>query len=218
MKKGSSWTKEKIGIIVLLATVYGIWFNFLDSAAYCPPAQENSPAQGKSPTDPDQDKKCIPVGQILGNNNVYQPWNIIGHCIPAFLLLALFPKKSELFIASILISSTIMDSPLWGVMRLAHGLPLWHIQDGVNFQDTTVDWFGLWEWTIYYYNPVGYYPVWQDEWPDPGLPNAAMIFWSVVLRIASAIVFILWQKRQEEKGIEFSLKRILLLSKYRNRT
>jgi hypothetical protein len=200
MPSASKWTRKNIAIIVSISIVYGIWFNYLDSAAYCPPNSNGI---------------CIAVGEILGDNTFYQPWNIIGHCIPALLLLTIFPKKSELFIASILISSAIMDSPLWGVMRLAHGLPLWHIEDGQNFVPTSIDWNGVWQWIIYYYNPIGSYPVWGDNWPEgSGLPNAALIFWSVALRVIFAVIFILWQKKQEAEGKEFSIKDIILLKKY----
>lgn len=202
MPRASKWTKKNIAIIVSISIGYGIWFNYLDAAAYCPNANET----------------CIAVGEILGDNALYQPWNIIGHCIPALLLLTIFPKKSELFIASILISSAIMDSPLWGVMRLAHDLPLWHIEYGQNFVPTSIDWNGLWQWIVYYYNPIGLYPVWGDNWPEgSGLPNAALIFWSVALRVIFAVVFILWQKRQEEDGKEFSLKNIILLKRHTDR-
>jgi hypothetical protein len=203
MARSSTWTKKRIVIIVSISIVYGIWFNYLDAAAYCPP---------------NPDGKCIPVGKILGDNKYYQPWNIIGHAIPALLLLTLFPKKTELFLASILISSAVMDSPLWGVMRLAHGLPLWHIAEGVNFVPTTIDLNGLWQWIVYYYNPIGAYPVWADNWPEgSGLPNAALIFWSVALRVVFAMALILWQKKQEAEGKEFSLNNIILLRKYRKK-
>lgn len=202
MPKSSTWTKKNIAIIVSISIVYGIWFNYLDSAAYCP----------------NSNGECMAVGEILGGNTLYQPWNIIGHCIPALLLLTIFPKKSELFIASILISSAVMDSPLWGVMRLVNGLPLWHMENGQNFVPTSVDWNGLWQWIVYYYNPIGTYPVWGDDWPEgSGLPNAALIFWSVALRVIIAVVFILWQKKQEEEGKEFSIKDILTLKRYTSR-
>jgi hypothetical protein len=196
-----SWTGRRIAIVIGVAIVYGIWFNYLDSAAYCE-------TEGIY-------KDCIAVGQTLGGNVYYQPWNIIGHCIPGLFLLLLMPKKAELFLAGVLISSAIMDSPLWGVMRLAHvpPLPLWHMQGDNPFAIT----WNLWEWTVYYYNPIGGYGVWQDYWLAPGLPNAAMIFWSVAVRLILAAMLILWQNRQEEAGKEFSLKEIILLSSLRRR-
>jgi hypothetical protein len=30
-----TWTRRRVGIIVGVAIFYGVWFNFLDSAAYC---------------------------------------------------------------------------------------------------------------------------------------------------------------------------------------
>jgi hypothetical protein len=63
--------------------------------------------------------KCdvIPVGDLLGGNAYYQLWNVIGHLIPGLLLVWLTPKKVELFVAGALISSVVMDSPLWGFIR-----------------------------------------------------------------------------------------------------
>jgi hypothetical protein len=108
LRAHKTWTRRRIGIIVGVAVVYGVWFNYLDSAAYCE-------VEGTY-------KNCISVGQTLGGNLYYQPWNIIGHCIPGLFLLLLSPKKAELFLAGVLISSAVMDSPLWGAMRLAHFL------------------------------------------------------------------------------------------------
>ena len=197
MSRVSTWTKKRIFLLVFTSIIYGIWFNYLDAAAYC--YYTNS------------SKICISIGEILGGNEYYQPWNIIGHCIPALLLLTIFPKKFELFIASILISSAIMDSPIWGVMRLVNDLPLWYIEDGKNFVPTSLDLNGLWNWIIYYYNPVGSYPVWEDNWPEgSGLPNAALIFWSVALRVIFAMALILWQKKQEADGKEISLSDIII--------
>jgi hypothetical protein len=194
-----TWTRRRVGIIVGVAVFYGVWFNYLDSAAYC--------------EDQVTFENCISVGQTLGGNQFYQPWNIIGHCIPGLFLLLLTPKKVELFLAGVLISSAVMDSPLWGAMRFAHvpPLPLWHIQGDNDFAIT----WSLWEWTVYYYNPIGGYQVWEDYWLAPGLPTAAMIFWSVALRLILAAVLIIWQNRQEEEGREFSLKDIVLFSKLR---
>lgn len=108
-----------------------------------------------------------------------------------------------------------MDSALWGVMRLAQGLPLWHMEDGQNFVNTLIDWNGLWQWIVYYYNPIGSYPVWADNWPEgSGLPNAALIFWSIALRIAFPIALIVWQKKQEDERKEVSLKDLILLKIY----
>lgn len=203
MPSGSkTWTKKRISIIVGVAVGYGIWFNYLDAAAYCPDSSKTN---------------CIAVGQILGDNRYYQPWNIIGHCIPGLFILLLMPKRFELFLAGVLISSAIMDSPLWGVMRLVHGLPLWHMVGNINFVPTSIDLNGLFQWIVYYYNPIGLYPVWQDNWLGSGLPNAALIFWSVALRVIIASLLIVWQERQEAEGKEFSLKKIILLSNYRQR-
>jgi len=198
INRKKTWTKKRIFSIVIVAVVYGLWFNFLDSAAYITESKEN-----------------ITAGMLVGgksDNEIYQPWNILGHFIPGLILLAFFPKKFELFIASILISSAIMDSPLWGVAKLMHNLPLWHMVNGINFVPTSIDFTGFLQWIVYYYNPIGFYPVWEDNWPkDSGLPNAALIFWSVVLRFMFAILLIYWQDRQERMNKEFSLLKKALL-------
>ena len=177
-----------------VAFVYGIWFNFLDSAAYCP----ESNATGCN-----ENCKPISIGQMFGGDSIYQPWNVIGHCIPGLFLLWWTPKKFELFVVSVLVSSAIMDSPLWGVMRLEQNLPLWHInENGENFSNTC----SLLEWVSYYYNPVGLYPVWNTPM---GLPNAALLFWSIVIRIIGAGLLIWVQARQEPER-EFSLRKLLV--------
>ena len=203
-RASKTWTRRRVGIVIAVAIIYGIWFNYLDSAAFC--------------ETPGRYDNCIAVGETLGGNTYYQPWNIIGHCVPGLFLLLIMPKKIELFLAGILISSAIMDSPMWGVMRFAHvpPLPLWHLEGDNPFAIT----WSLLEWTVYYYNPIGLYPVWKDCWFTIAgycLPNAAMIFWSVVLRVALAALLIIWQKRQEDEGKEFSLKDIILLSSLRRR-
>ena len=92
---------------------------------------------------------------MFGGDRIYQPWNVIGHLIPGLFLVWWTPKKLELFVAGALISSIIMDSPLWGVIRLEHHLPLWYINDmGENFVNT----WNLSNWIYYYYNPLGIYP------------------------------------------------------------
>jgi hypothetical protein len=73
---------------------------------------------------------------------------------------------------------------------------------------------GLLQWIVYYYNPIGFYPLWGDNWPEGSrLPNASLIFWSVALKVIFVVIFILWQKKQEAEGKEFSLKAIILLKK-----
>jgi hypothetical protein len=62
--------------VIVVAIVYALWFNVLDSAAYC---KDNT-----------QPKDCIPIGVILGENNIYQLWTIIGHIIPSFVFGIIF--------------------------------------------------------------------------------------------------------------------------------
>jgi hypothetical protein len=190
-------------VIILIAVVYGVWFNFIDSLNYC------------YYTDNNNKKTCVSVGQMFGGDLKYQPWNIIGHMVPGlFLLLYFISKKDELaiielFIAGILISTATMDSPLWGATRLLlTGNPLWYCHPceppppGGNQTDTTgPPLVQLMTWIAYYYNPVGSYVVWV---PTAHFPTAAMIFWSVVGRIAGAVTLILWQYRQEKKEAPIS--------------
>lgn len=78
----SHWSKKKIFVVVILISFgYGIWFKYLDSAKYCS----------------DYGKVCKDIGNILGRNSIYQPWNIIGHCIPGLFLLLITPKRWGLF-------------------------------------------------------------------------------------------------------------------------
>lgn len=187
-----TWTKKRVGIIIFVAVAYGAWFNYLDSITYC---------KGLG-----NQQDCIDVGKMFGNNNFYQPWNVIGHCIPGLFMLLLKPKKLELFIAGILISSAVMDSPLWGVMRISHGELLWHQVGDDCYAKTN----SLSEWIVYYYNPFGHCQVWKDPWPWPGMPTSALIFWSLVVRIVAAGGLIWLQERQEAMNREFSLKNIIL--------
>jgi len=176
------WSKKKIFIVIIwIALAYGTWFNYLDSAKYCYQVSINN-------------KECVDIGKILGSNKIYQPWNIIGHCLPGIFLLLMMPKRWELFVAGLLLSTAVMDSPLWGVMRLyAHHVPLWH--GDKPFQDTS----NILEWIVFYYDPFGPHQVWNDSWPFDGQPTAAFIFWSLVLRIIISIWLILLQEKQEMK-------------------
>lgn len=196
-----TWTSRRIIIVISIAILYGLWFNILDSAGYCLNQQE---LQSKS-----CDVRCVilPVGQMFGGDQLYQPWNVIGHLIPGLFLVWLTPKKVELFVAGALISSVVMDSPLWGTVRIdVHVLPLWHIdnsQDSESFSNTC----DIHKWIQFYYNPVGTYGVWDI---NSSIPSAALIFWSLVARSLGAGLLIWWQARQEEQGKEFSLPKLVL--------
>jgi hypothetical protein len=174
---------------------YGAWFDVLDSIAYCPNQVQKS-----------CDEKCQPIsiGSLFGGDHVYQPWNVIGHLIPGLFLVWWTPKRVELFVAGALISSVVMDSPLWGVLRLEHGLPLWYMNEiGENFVNTCNNAY----WISYYYNPIGSYAVWNNP---AGFPSAAILFWSIIGRSLGAGLLIWWQARQEKAGKEFSLPRLVL--------
>lgn len=185
--KKQTWTTDRIVVIVTVALIYGVWFNFIDSLNYC--YNENS--------------ICKSVGDMFGGNLKYQPWNIFGHIIPGLFMLLYFRSKKEelaiveLFIVGILVSTATMDSPLWGAIRLLHGTPLWHRVDTPvppHDEPTTGPAFVQFgSWVSYYYNPIGSYGVWGDSFP-----TAATLFWSVVGRIAGAVILIIWQFRQEK--------------------
>lgn len=179
-----TWTTRRITVIISIAIIYGIWFNFIDTIIYC--YNNNS--------------ICKSLGEIFGGNFYYQPWNVLGHMIPGLFLLLYFRSKKEelaiieLFLAGILISTAIMDSPLWGVIRLyGHGMPLWYL--AYNPQPHNAPTTDIWTWIFYYYNPIGLYGVW-----DGPFPSAALLFWSVAGRIAAAVILILWQYRQEKNN------------------
>jgi hypothetical protein len=200
--------------------VYGIWFNVLDSAGYC---QD----QKVQPKNCNEKCKVIAVGTLFGGDLNYQPWNVIGHLIPGMFLVLWTPKKVELFVAAALISSVVMDSPLWGVIRIdGHALPLWYLNQTTATESTpkmenlikTPETINKAEtknftntcdisiWIPFYYNPVGQYGVWDIN----GFPSAAVIFWSLVGRSLAAGLLIWWQAKQEKEGKEFSLPKQVL--------
>lgn len=154
---------------------YAIWFDLLDSIAYCP-------VQGIP-------INCLSIGEVFGGNHIYQPWNIAGHLIPALFMFFLKPLKIEYFIAVFLLSTAIMDSPMWGLERLLRGNLLW----AENHLPTT----SITEWIKYYYNPIGFYHVWDQDWLIPNFPSAAAIFWSLVIRLGSVISLIILERRSK---------------------
>jgi hypothetical protein len=206
--------------------LYGIWFNVVDSAGYCIHYKEQ-------PKNCDEKCKVLAVGKLFGGDLNYQPWNVIGHLIPGLFLVLWTPKKVELFVAAALISSVVMDSPLWGVVRIdGHALPLWYLnqtnQTKVKATESTLNMENLIKthpaqnntekkepynntcdiskWIPFYYNPVGTYGVWQIH----GSVTAAVIFWSLIGRSLAAGLLIWWQAKQEKEGNEFSLPNWIL--------
>ena len=89
---------------------------------------------------------------MFGGDQIYQPWNVVGHLIPGLFLVWWTPKKVELFVAGALLSSIVMDSPLWGMVRIyEHALPLWEIdlnEDMDIFSNTC----NIHKWIQFYYN------------------------------------------------------------------
>ena len=156
--KDHTWTASVLAIVVSIAIAYGAWFDYLDSLAR--------------------------AGELFGGNAIYQPWNIIGHFIPALFMLLFFPKKIEMFVAAFLVSTVVMDTPLWGVERLyLHHGALWN-QSG----DTK----SLSDWIAFYYNPLGSYGIW-----DKAFPTATIMFFSIVARLGAAIGLIWYQHKLE---------------------
>lgn len=82
-----TWNVTVIGILILVSIIYGVWFNFLDSAAYCYLNKEQ--------------EICKPIGEALGHNNLYQTWNIMGHMIPSLFIFLYFRKIELLLVKSI---------------------------------------------------------------------------------------------------------------------
>jgi hypothetical protein len=120
-------------------------------------------------------------------------------------------KKLELFVAGALISTVVMDSPLWGIERkFFHGLPLWDGLDELNGNHTHITSWRVGDWIMYYYNPVGFYSAWDHDWLFPHFPNAATIFWSIVGRIAASVLLISYQHKKESNNEYFSLKKLLV--------
>jgi hypothetical protein len=187
-KKERTWTKKRLIIIIVVATVYSIWFDFLDTLVYCQP-------QGVT-------NDCKSIGQIFGGNQSYQVWNIAGHFIPGVIMLVFRPMRIELVFVGFLISTIIMDSPLWGVERLWHGNVLWQEK-----QSQTTSFV---KWLIYYYNPFGLNRVWDHDWLFSNFPTAAMILWSLTARIVCVILWIWYQNKQELKEENFRSKGYLL--------
>ena len=184
--KGRTWSKNRIIIIIAVAIVYSVWFDFLDTLVYCQP-------QGAT-------NDCRSIGQIFGGNQSYQIWNVAGHLIPGLFMLVFRPIRIELIFVGFLISTIVMDSPSWGIERLWHGNVLW--------QEQQIPTSSFVNWIIYYYNPIGFYRVWDHDWLFPNLPSAALIFWSLTARILGVVLWIWFQNRQEVNGIEFSLQKL----------
>jgi hypothetical protein len=202
-----TWSKKRIVIIIALSIAYGTWFNAIDSFAYCP----------------HDVKDCVSIGKMFGGNNIYQIWNILGHFTPGLFMLFWFkPYKIELFLAGFLISTIVMDSPLWGEERLLiHHIPLWDGKNEVPFPEqndntncvkhSNTD--KIEGWIAFYYNPTGTDLVWDCPWPFaayPDFPNAAAIFWSLFGRILAVVLLICYQQRVEARGEYFSLKKLFI--------
>jgi len=198
-----TWNKSTIIIVIVVAIIYGIWFNLMDSLSHCEIKKENGESK----------EICTSVGAIFGGNAIYQPWNIIGHFLPGLFLALLFKeKKLELFIAGALISTVVMDSPLWGVERkVFHGQALWEgVKGNLSSHQIT---YSITNWTKYYYNPGGFYLVWDNSWIFHNFPNAAAIFWSIVGRIVAVVLLIWYQHKIESSGKQFSLKNLIMNKK-----
>jgi hypothetical protein len=170
-REDKTWPKKIIIIIISISIAYGLWFDYLDSI----------------PT----------AGKIFGGNLIYQPWNIIGHLIPGLFLLLTLPDKFEIFIAAFLISTVVMDSPMWGIERI-------YMHHGVLWNQTT-NTSDMANWILFYYNPLGTYGVW-----DGTFPTASVMFVSLAARLAVAIFLITYQSKIEsEINRQVNLKQLI---------
>ncbi|HEY7080814.1 MAG TPA: hypothetical protein VH500_14010 [Nitrososphaeraceae archaeon] len=164
-----TWTAKVLGIVLIVAISYGVWYDYADS--------------------------LDGLGDLFGGDLIYQPWNILGHFIPALFMLLFFPKKIEMFLAAFLISTVVMDTPIWGMEKLyLHHQSLWDQKGKTN---------SLYDWIAFYYNPVGFYGVWKGNFP-----TASVIFFSIVGRLGAAAGLIWYQHR-----IELSRKTRVSLNK-----
>lgn len=154
-----TWNRRIVLIIIAVAISYGVWFDYLDS---------------------------LPgIGALFGGDHIYQPWNIIGHFIPGLFMLMLDPRKIEYFLAGFLISTAVMDLPVWGVERVyAHHGFLW-TQHGNTYS--------VIEWSKFYYNPFGMYGIWSGSFP-----TASVMFASIFIRLLTAGILI-WLQNHLEK-------------------
>ncbi len=166
-----------VAYVIGISFGYGIWFNLLDSI--CAEVVPN--------------RACVPIGEIFGGNLVYQPWNVVGHAVPLAFMYVFHRKKIEYPLAGLLLSTAVMDSPVWGWIRIARGSSLWCAHP--TPPDCTVS-----EWATYYYNPIGDYLVWHSPFITPNFPNAAFMFWSLIARFAASGLLIILQRRIEDQN------------------
>lgn len=158
-----TWNKRVVIVVISVAIGYGVWFDWIDS---------------------------VPgVGTLAGGDKVYQIWNVIGHFVPGTFMLILDPRKLEYFFAGFLISTAVMDSPVWPVERVyAHHGILWTQHGNTN---------SIVKWMEFYYNPIGNYGVWSGTFP-----TASIMFVSIFLRLLGAGILI-WLQHHLEKHYYF---------------
>jgi hypothetical protein len=189
-----SWRVWVLVPIVVVSLLYGTWFNFLDSLVYCLDLSDFS-------------QICKSIGAIFGGNMYYQAWNVFGHLIPSVFAGLRRPKDWRLYFAGFFASTVVMDSPLWGVIRLYwHHTTLWTGGPGGSHVPTN----NFWDWVLYYYNPFGHYLVWDSPWPFAPYPTAWLIFWSLIIRVLFAVLLIFWQRGQEKDEQMWKKQRVSL--------
>ncbi len=168
-RKSFRWF-QRYKFIILLSVGYGLWFNFLDAV-------------------PD-------AGKVFGN--YYQVWNYIGHTLPSLFWLFIDPRKWEFWVAAFLISTAVMDSPLWGLTREISGYSFW-CDPTVPYEYRENCTFA--EWLRFYYNPIGNYTVLGKEstieFAGVFIPSAWMMFASLPARFIAAWLLIHRQYEQE---------------------
>lgn len=167
----------RIRYLALLSFLYAMWFNWLDTI----------PGVGAFLSEPGQHESAALNSGLAGDTG-YQIWNWLGHFIPAsFYLIMLRGAYKTFWIAAGLLSTGVMDSPLWGVTRMLRGYA--DMDNGFwcrGAQDFDFPQCGFADWLAFYYNPIGAYPV------LPAFPvgeasivvTSAAIFWSFLLRIS----------------------------------
>ncbi len=163
---------QRYQFILLLSVGYGVWFSYLD---------------------------VIPtIGKVFGS--YYQVWNYLGHPLPSLFWLFIAPKKWEFWVAAILISTAVMDSPLWGAIREIQGYNFWcdpsepfRYREDCTFR----------EWFAFYYNPIGNYTILGREstltFSGIFIPTAWMMFTSLLARFVGAWLLIYKQYRDEKR-------------------
>ncbi len=184
IKKELRWF-HKYEFIIIISFFYGVWFDFADSIP---------------------DIGLAFVNPFFGN--YYQVWNYIGHGLAGSFWVFVDHRNWRFWAAAILISTVVMDSPLWGLIREfdVNGHDFWCDPDPIipfNYRKHCT----FTEWFHFYYNWVGNYSVLGKEstYHPSGttifIPSASIIFWSLAGRGVLAWWFIRSAYKQKGRNI-----------------